>query len=101
MTRRLARNRLGHVPRPGIRRGVATEKEGPLHRAWRKAVLTGGRCADCGSTQDLTAHHVVPWAESKKLRFVVSNGEALCVMCHARRHGAKKRWAKGSRVSIA
>jgi transposase len=47
------------------------------------------KCVKCGSKDDLHAHHIIPWAKSKALRYDVSNGITLCIPCHQieHRHG--------------
>jgi hypothetical protein len=61
--------------------------------AWIAAVLNKDNfiCQSCGITEEeeikkvgkgLHAHHVKPWKAFPKLRFVVSNGSALCNTCH-------------------
>jgi 5-methylcytosine-specific restriction endonuclease McrA len=92
---------LGHVPwnkgkpylqirgkrhwkwKGGKRRSLATIE----YRQWRQAVFErdGFACTSCGKRGgDLEAHHIKPWAQYPSLRFVVDNGETLCVPCHAR-----------------
>ena len=50
---------------------------------WRKAVHKSwkGKCALCGSEEELECHHVVP-RRHRLLRFDVRNGLLLCKMCH-------------------
>ena len=40
-------------------------------------------CKICGSTDQITAHHIVPLKEDKELRFDVENGKTLCRKCHS------------------
>ena len=60
-------------------------------RRWKKTVIErdGGRCRECGATENIHAHHVKPWADFPKLRFALSNGIAICVDCHSHVHGRK------------
>lgn len=59
------------------------------HQAWRLAVLTrdAWQCRACGRicTDKRQAHadHVVPVAVRPDLRYVVDNGQCLCVSCHS------------------
>jgi transposase len=62
-----------------------------LSRSWSKAVRErdGNRCAECGATGRLHAHHVKPWKDHPELRYDVDNGKTLCPPCHQRAHGWK------------
>lgn len=53
---------------------------------WIRAVKErdGYRCKNCGTTEKLHAHHIVPWKEDFNLRFDIDNGETLCSTCHLR-----------------
>lgn len=42
----------------------------------------GHKCVICGSTKSLVADHIVPYCESKDLRYVPENGRTLCTPCH-------------------
>ena len=54
------------------------------HADWSEAVLDrdGRACQECGSAQNLEAHHL--WAQSgfPSLRYVLRNGRTLCRRCH-------------------
>lgn len=58
------------------------------YRAWRETVVCrdGYQCTKCGSTDDLHAHHIKPWATNPDLRFDSSNGVTLCGPCHYEAH---------------
>jgi len=43
----------------------------------------GHKCTRCGNTENLHAHHIVPWKVSVDLRFEPSNLTTLCESCHA------------------
>lgn len=60
-------------------------------REWRRKVLERDhyKCVRCGEIDYLHAHHIIPFAQSKKLRTAVSNGMTLCDFCHSDVH---KRW---------
>jgi len=47
-------------------------------------IARDGRCQECGATEDLQAHHVVPLSAGGEND--PSNGIALCPNCHARKH---------------
>jgi len=52
---------------------------------WRKAVYERDNysCRGCGVNNDrLEAHHILPFAEFKHLRFDIFNGITLCENCH-------------------
>lgn len=68
--------------------GIVVERNDHAVRIWRAVVLErdGGQCAECGSDDDLHAHHVVRWADAPWLRLVVDNGVALCRTCHVVEH---------------
>lgn len=54
---------------------------------WARTVITrDGKCTSCGSTDDLTAHHIKPWSTHPELRYEPSNGATLCKPCHRREH---------------
>lgn len=72
------------------------DRNSPRYKKWRKDVFTrdGFKCTKCGSTQNIQAHHVIPWAETaaqKELRFDIKNGITLCRMCHLLAHGGSWR----------
>ena len=47
----------------------------------------GYKCQECGTTEDLEAHHIKSWADYPNLRLDVNNGITLCHACHVKRHG--------------
>lgn len=53
---------------------------------WAKKVKRVGKCEVCGSTQQLHAHHIVPWEYSIKGRTDLENGQCLCNNCHKMMH---------------
>lgn len=53
---------------------------------WGKKIKARGRCEICGTTENLEAHHIVPWSCSIKGRFDLKNGQCLCVDCHKMIH---------------
>lgn len=62
------------------------DRQARLYWIWRRAVLYQAhyRCQRCGTqTEELTAHHVRPWATYPALRFKRTNGMALCRPCHS------------------
>lgn len=57
-------------------------------RVWRKRVFKrdGYKCVYCGSTEEIEAHHLIPWAESEETRADEDNGITLCNSCHSSQH---------------
>lgn len=53
---------------------------------WTKKVKAVGKCEVCGSTENLVAHHIIPWEYSIKGRTNLSNGQCLCTECHKMMH---------------
>lgn len=69
------------------------ERQGRKYSVWCNAVKDrdGWQCQDCGKycekkpdsiLERLEAHHLVPFALNKSLRYEVSNGLSLCFWCH-------------------
>ena len=68
--------------------GSFIERESKEYRQWRAAVLKRDEvCAQCGSSDRLHAHHVIPWASAPAMRVEVANGLTLCAPCHGKVHG--------------
>lgn len=65
--------------------GERTSREVPQDVKIAVAARDGGRCRQCGSTQDLHYDHVVPW--SRGGTNTVANIQLLCGPCN-RRKGA-------------
>ena len=65
------------------------------HEHWRELVLKRAKyqceeCARYGRLKAATvAHHVKHADEFPELRYVVSNGRALCAACHNKMHPEK------------
>jgi 5-methylcytosine-specific restriction endonuclease McrA len=76
-----------HVVHKRIVSGIIQRNEIEVS-AWRKSVLSRDNytCVDCGSTESLHAHHILPWSEYPELRIEVENGETLCGDCHSNKH---------------
>lgn len=68
---------------------TARERRSYKAKMWRNAVKArdGHKCVDCGSTNRLHAHHIRSWKDAPELRFELSNGKTLCVICHQKTHG--------------
>ena len=61
------------------------------HAVWSKKVkeLGGNKCAYCGATQKLEAHHIKPQSEYPELSVSLDNGITLCHDCHYSAHGGQ------------
>jgi len=53
---------------------------------WKKKVKKVGKCDICGSTENLEAHHIIPWEYSITGRTDINNGQCLCKKCHSMIH---------------
>lgn len=50
-----------------------------------------GACLACGTTENLTVHHVVPAREAPDLAFDPENMVTVCRRCHGRVEAAARR----------
>ena len=72
----------------GGQRKIDPERNRFRAKAWSKAIRRrDGICQDCGSFGPLHAHHKKRWKDFPELRYVLSNGVALCHTCHEAAHG--------------
>lgn len=62
------------------------DRDDPRVRAWTVEVKKAGKCAVCGSTENLEAHHILKWSEYPAGRIDPENGVCLCRNCHADSH---------------
>jgi len=55
---------------------------------WALAVKKrdGMKCSECGSQEELHAHHIQSWLMAPHLRFDIENGKTLCRRCHLKAH---------------
>lgn len=67
---------------------VKGAKRNNLHAQWSYLVHLryGNKCALCGSTEDLHAHHIVAWKVCEENRYNVNNGILLCKKHHDLAH---------------
>ena len=59
------------------------------YKSWRKAVFERDNytCISCKKRGfDLSVDHIKPWSEYPELRFELSNGRTLCLVCHRKTH---------------
>jgi hypothetical protein len=70
--------------------GQVVDRNAREVREWRRSVLSasGGKCTQCGSVDNLHAHHIVRWVDAPILRLIPENGTALCERCHVDLHHA-------------
>jgi len=60
-------------------------------QAWaKKIILRDKSCVRCGHRESLQAHHLKSYAEHPDLRLDVTNGVALCPVCHHAQHPTHK-----------
>lgn len=68
------------------------------YKRWVRAVKDrdGWACRECGSNDQLHAHHIKRWRDYPDLRYEIDNGLTLCHPCHEAAHGRgfKFRWPK-------
>lgn len=59
-------------------------KESPEYKLWRREVYSrdGYKCALCGSTERIEAHHIYPLRSHFDKRFDIGNGITLCQKDH-------------------
>lgn len=71
----------------GITQKVRKFRRTKEYMAWVKAVLerAGGRCEECGSTENVEAHHKVSLYLDFSKALDLNNGKALCQKCHKKR----------------
>jgi len=53
---------------------------------WKRKVKKIGRCEICNATENLVAHHLIPWEYSITGRIDIKNGKCLCEDCHKMIH---------------
>jgi len=57
------------------------------YKEWREAVHNKYNCCqECGSLENLHAHHIIPVSENKEIATSVENGTLLCGECHSSKH---------------
>lgn len=61
------------------------ERKSLEYKLWRRAVFEKDNytCQKCGKRGGyLEADHIKEWADYPELRFIVNNGQTLCLKCH-------------------
>ena len=60
---------------------------------WSESVISNQHCCHiCGSTENLVAHHIIPYKNSVLYRNRTVNGLCLCEDCHKLVHGLSKEY---------
>lgn len=73
---------------------VGSRATGPSsNSAWVRAVKREANnvCDACGSSENVHAHHLLPFAQYPAFRHKTENGAALCRQCHSSVHGRIRR----------
>lgn len=61
------------------------------YREWSKQVRgRDGKCMECGSIEQLQAHHIERFIFNEENRFKLENGITLCEYCHFQYHHKEK-----------
>lgn len=70
--------------RGGITRETQRGRGTKKYKAWQQAVFyrDNRTCIWCGATDNLEADHIFRWSEYPELRYELSNGRTLCMICH-------------------
>ena len=65
-----------------------SQRQSHLNLLWKRSIyeLYGNRCAICGGSEKLHAHHIESFAANESLRFDLENGICLCKTCHSAYH---------------
>lgn len=68
--------------------GLVVSRNSKEYRKWVKDVLQRDNysCQDCGSKDNLQAHHIEPYSQNPYMRVVLENGVTLCGECHSNQH---------------
>ncbi len=70
----------------GDRERIRHSRRSKNYREWLREVKSTERCAICGSSQNLAAHHLESYRDNPELRFEAINGVCLCAKCHVEYH---------------
>ena len=77
---------------------VVTDRQDSLVVRWTKKIKKRDKvCQLCGSSNNLTAHHISHWADDPINRINIDNGILLCSKCHSLQHPemSKKMFIRG------
>lgn len=89
-----------------LKRVKSEKRKSYKYKEWARLVKEKDNyeCKHCGLKEigSLQSHHIIPWEDSIKLRFEISNGLTLCRVCHTkedRRIKPAVAWNKGRKLS--
>jgi len=83
------------------KRKYEKNRHGRKMQAWSKAVRArDGKCGFCHATEELEAHHLEGWAANEGARYDISNGVAMCKVCHFMFHD-KYGWGANTKAQFA
>lgn len=72
---------------PNWQGGSEKIRKTPEYHQWRSKIHSMYNvCQECGSTNNLQAHHIVPVSKNKELATEISNGTLICGECHSEKH---------------
>jgi 5-methylcytosine-specific restriction endonuclease McrA len=84
---------------------MAEDRRSDEYWKWRASVVKrdGHKCQypGCRRRTKLEVHHIVPWASSASLRYVVGNGICLCIPHHNSIKNKESAYAEMFRTIIA
>jgi HNH endonuclease len=68
--------------------GTIVSRNSKEYRQWVKDVYKRDSytCQDCGSKENIQAHHIEPYSENIYLRVDIDNGVTLCGAYHSKEH---------------
>jgi len=78
------KSRLSSRVNPWWKPWMQNDVEG-VHWANKIIQMFGHKCARCGSSEKIHAHHIAPKSKHPELKFDLNNGIALCQKCHTGR----------------
>ena len=100
-------NRLEHLiidHRQDLSKRSKCNSNSPLTVWARKVKERDGKCSQCGTENDLQAHHVKPKSSHPELSLDINNGITLCYRCHKAEHektrGTRMRSSKPNRGTL-
>jgi len=75
----------------GITAKIRAIRRSKEYRQWRNAIKKRDnyKCAKCGTTEKLSAHHIESVFQHPEKIFETSNGITLCEVCHIRTYRKK------------
>lgn len=74
------------------------------YKKWRREIkLRDKKCLECGSTEKLHAHHIVPVRDTEDINLLIdmNNGVTLCKKCHLKTFQKEKQYEIFYRALLA